>query len=120
MIRHEYKNKEDFGAYFMINDGSAMGRVYGFYDDDKFMVLDTLLVNEGSRKKGIGTSLQEIRENYAKDRGCKYTLLWVEKDSWIMKWYERRGYVYSCDCDTKTNSALKENSVWMKKELNGE
>ncbi len=113
-IKHEYKNKSDYGTFFMLEDGSALCRIYGFKDDDSYMVLDSLSVKPNFRNRGIGTRLQEIREEYAKKKNCTHVFLWVEKNSWMIDWYKRRGYIEKGVYDKE------DGCVWMRKDFTTE
>jgi GNAT superfamily N-acetyltransferase len=89
----------------------GMGRVYVYKDEEDSIYLDWLSVHESMTKKGLGTSIQEIREDWGRIRGYKYSKLWVKRDSWQQKWYERRGYVFFREKhESKTH-------IWMVKNL---
>jgi len=109
-IEHKYNGKDNSGFYLMEENGIAHARGYYYHDDLEIFYLDSLSVDVDHRRKGIGTNLQNIRERIAKEKGCKYVMLWVEKDTWMVKWYERRGYKYHSEYP-------EENGAWMKKEL---
>ena len=92
-------------------DGTAMGRIYWFHDDNSVVYLNWLSVNEESRNKGLGLELQLIRENIGVVMGAKHFMLWVEKGSWMEGWYIRRGYEYHSK--HKTEKGV----VWMQKDI---
>ena len=94
----------------MEEHGSAYARAYIYNDNKKTIYLEGLSVNEHERNKGFGTELQEIRENYGKSVGCKYSMLVVKSDSWMKKWYEKRGYKNYGPHDLGDH-------IWMKKKL---
>lgn len=106
-------DKESWGweIYIMEKTGKAFGRVYGYKDDKSTAYLAGLSVERGSRKQGIGTELQVLRETIAKESGAKTVFLWVEKNTWMHEWYKRRGY-----SDWKDHEDI-ENNVWMEKAL---
>ena len=54
--------------------------------------------------------IQEVRENYGRSVGCKYSMLVVKSESWMKKWYEKRGYKNYGPHDL-------EDHIWMKKKL---
>lgn len=89
--------------------GSGHARLTIF--DDGKAVMDTLVVLPEYRRKGLGTLLQLVREKIAKDKGVKYTYLFVEKRSWMRAWYSRRGYVYHGKFENDNKY------VWLKKRL---
>lgn len=91
-------------------DGVAEASVYWYIDDSSTVYLANLLVNPNYRNKGIGKQLQEIREQIGKDLNAKTSCLWVKKESWMFKWYQRRGY-----SELKTHS--RKGFVWMTKPL---
>ena len=108
----QHINKSDWGTsiYFMEENGDAYGRAYIYSDSPKTIYLEGLSVIESKRDKGFGTEIQEVRENYGRSVGCKYSMLVVKSDSWMRKWYERRGYKNYGPHDL-------ENHIWMKKKL---
>ena len=110
LIKHY--SKEDYGDFtgFMEVNGLAYARAYTFNDDKTTFYLDSLSVCENVRGLGYGTELQKVREKIAKEKGYKYTMLWVKKWTWMRKWYKRRGYNYY-----KPYKA--ENAVWLRKKL---
>jgi GNAT superfamily N-acetyltransferase len=95
----------------MESSGVAFGRLY-FYDDDDYEIgyLDSLSVDESHRNLGIGTQLQVLREEKARELGAQKIKLWVKIDSWQQRWYERRGYYY-------VGLYQEEGFVWMEKNL---
>jgi GNAT superfamily N-acetyltransferase len=110
-ISHFNTNSWGDEILIMEKKGKAFARVYWYYDDLKTIYLDWLTVSEDERKKGLGTHLQQIRENIGRRTGATTSCLWVEKNTWMHEWYKRRGYV-----DWKDNDN-HENAVWMKKSL---
>ncbi len=89
-------------------NGLAYARAYAFLDDKKTFYLDSLSVCEKVKRLGYGTKLQEMREKIAKEKGYKYTMLWVKKGTWMRKWYGRRGYTYY-------KPYKEEKAVWLRK-----
>ena len=110
-IYHIAKESWGFEVLIMGKTGNAFARVYWYYDDDTTVYLNWLSVSAESRKQGIGTELQNIREEIAKKLGAKHTYLQAENESWMHEWYKRRGYQ---DCE---NTAIEENLVWMQKNI---
>lgn len=94
----------------MEKHGNAFGRVYWYRDDNSTVYLDSLSVDAKVQQQGIGTELQKMREQMGIVLGAKTSCLWVKQDSWMHKWYQRRGYE-----DWKNYK--KENAVWMRKSL---
>ena len=107
-IKHYSKLEDCNFIEFMESTGIAYARAYTFDDDKITFYLDRLSVNIDYQLKGIGTKLQIIREQIAKENGYKYVKLWVKKGTWMRAWYKRRGYMY--------DSPYKEqNAVWLRK-----
>ena len=108
-----HKTKTDWGVYFyfMEKNGIAFGRAYIYNDQPERIFLDSLSIGSKYRGKGYGRQMQVIREKFGKKKGCKYSLLWVKKKTWMEKWYKKRGYEY--------HSKVKDNvgNIWMKKTL---
>jgi GNAT superfamily N-acetyltransferase len=95
----------------MEKHGFAFAHAYWYHDDKSTINLNWLSVSESSRKKGIGTELQEIREEIGRKLGASVSSLQVEKGSWMHDWYKRRGYEYLREDDNDNNL------VWMSKTL---
>jgi len=91
-------------------DGISEASVYWYLDDSSTIYLSNLVVYPQFRNKGIGEKLQLIREQIGKDLNANTSCLWVKKESWMFKWYQRRGYSY-----LKTHS--RKGFVWMTKPL---
>lgn len=49
-------------------------------------------VHPKSRRKGYARALMQAAESIAKERGCRFLLLWAKKKSWVRRWYERLGF----------------------------
>ena len=104
---------ESWGSeiYIMEINGKAFGRAYWYYDDSSTIYLAGLSVNKEERKMGIGTELQNIREEIGRKMGATISCLWVQKNTWMHEWYKRRGYK-----DWGKNEHEK-NTIWMEKSL---
>ena len=104
---------EYWGSSILImeKNGKAFGRIYWYYDDNTTVYLDWLSVDEKARRKGIGTNLQEIREEIGVRLGANTSCLWVRKNTWMHDWYKRRGYENWKDYNEE------ENAVWMRKSI---
>ena len=114
MNNYIYHHKiESWGSSVLImeNTGKAFGRIYWYNDDNITVYLDCLSVDPKFRQRGIGTELQELRENIGKKMGAKFSCLWVKKDSWMHEWYMCRGYN-----DWKKHE--DDDFIWMQKILN--
>lgn len=106
-------NCESWGVEVLImeRNGVAFARIYWCNDDNESIYLNWLSVSPESRKKGIATELQVIREEIGRKLGYKYTYLQAEDSSWMHEWYKRRGYE---DYDSLNK---EENLIWMSKLL---
>lgn len=91
-------------------DSVAEASVFWYLDDSSTVYLSNLVVYPQFRNKGIGKQLQEIREQIGKDLNANTSCLWVKKESWMFKWYQRRGY-----SEIKTHE--RKGFVWMTKPL---
>ena len=102
-----------WGAEVMIMEkhGKAFSRVYWYFDDPTTVYLNWLSVDKSERHKGLGTKMQELREQIGIDKGATKSCLWVKRDSWMHEWYKRRGYE-----DWKEYED-DENMIWMIKEI---
>lgn len=103
----------DWGSSILIMEkhGRAFARMYWYNDDNESVMMDWLDVYEEYRRNGLGTTLQEIREDIARKIGAKKTYLWVHKDTWMHEWYKRRGYVDYAIYENENNA------IWMEKTL---
>jgi N-acetylglutamate synthase-like GNAT family acetyltransferase len=110
-ISHSTDHSWGKSILIMEENGNAFARVYWYFDDNLSVCLDWLSVSENSRRNGIGTKLQEIREKLGTELGATTSYLWVEKGTWMHEWYKRRGYE-----DYKDNEKEK-NAIWMQKSL---
>ena len=55
-------------------------------------VITGLSVHKPSRRKGFGSRLLYLAEEEAKENGVHKIVLYVEKDTFIYKWYKKSGY----------------------------
>lgn len=99
------------GINIMEKYGFGFCRIYWYNDDETTVYLDFLSVSECDRHKGLGTCMQELREEIGRILRATESCLWVVKGSWMHEWYQRRGYVDFIDHKTE------ENAIWMKKKL---
>ena len=108
-------NKTDWGIVkiFSNEDNTIRFALYTYNDDNETIYLSNLFVNESLRKNGYGNRIIEWVFDYAKSRSFKTIILNVAKNSWMEKWYERKGFKYLEDCE---DDGYKGN-VWLKKDL---
>jgi len=105
-----YRCSEYDVTYLIKKSNDAYAQVYRYFNDETAFVLSDLIVHKDSRRKGIGTELQIIRENIAKELGGEVINLWLDVgyEQWKREWYERRGYKYSSEED---------GVIWLSKDL---
>lgn len=108
-------NKTEWGIVkiFSNEDNTIRFALYTYNDDNETIYLSNLFVNESLRKNGYGDRIIEWVFDYAKSRSFKTIILNVVKNSWMEKWYERKGFEYLEDCE---DDGYKGN-VWLKKDL---
>lgn len=82
---------------------------------DETPTICDLYVNESDRRQGLATGMLNMCEDLVKTEGYSGVWLYAEEGSWLVDWYERKGY-------KKTGETLQVNgqtvtSLWMYKEL---
>jgi len=105
---------ESWGSiiYIMEKDGKSFCSVYWYNDDPSTIFISNLSVNPENRNQGLATELQEMCEEMGRDFGYTISCLWVNKNTWVHDWYERRGYE-----DHIPHEDDIENLIWMRKSL---
>jgi ribosomal protein S18 acetylase RimI-like enzyme len=83
-------------------DGKLVGSVMGIVCEElygqcrPFMVVEDVVVDEGSRRRGVGSQLMRELERRAAGRGCRSIIFVTEQDrTSAHRFYESLGY--SCD-----------------------
>lgn len=99
---------ESWGVSILITHKNASAKMYWYNDDDTTIYLSSLKVE--AKCQGLGTKLQEIRENIGIELGATIACLWVRKDEWMYNWYQHRSYTYLVE-------HIDDGYVWMQKEL---
>jgi len=110
-ISHYKIESWGYSIFIMDKKGNAFARIYWYHDDLTAVYLDMLSVSVKIRRQGIGTELQEMREQIGRTLGATTSCLWVKEDTWMHDWYLRRGY------EDWIKYEEEENSVWMRKSL---
>lgn len=66
-----------------------------YYEQEKhIMFLSNLNVSKKFRRKGYGNDILNYAIKYAKSHGGEYLYLFtIDKNSWITKWYNRKGFI---------------------------
>lgn len=111
-ISHYSPSVESTTIFIMRKDGKAVCKLSWWDNDLTTIYLDWLSIDNSIKRQGIGTYLQELREDIGRKLGATTAFLQVRKDTWMRDWYKRRGYVDYID------SATDSKFIWMKKELN--
>lgn len=94
-------------VHIMHKKGYGYVRAYNNYGEIKnHLFIDMLCVSNEHRKEGVGLSLLESAEEVGRNRECTHALLWVEIDSWMHKWYLRRGYKHYVEHESKKDTWL--------------
>ena len=94
-IQHTNEDKDGFSFSIMEQEGNAFGHAYIYKVNNSVIFLNMLSVSPEYRRQGIGTKLQELREQLGRDYGAEFSKLFVNKDSWLCEWYKRRGYDFN-------------------------
>lgn len=110
-ISHKRDWPDMVSLMVMEKDGRAMVHFYKYHDDPSTLFLSDLSVDPEHRKQGIGNLILNIAEDVARQTGADSISLWVEKDSWMSEWYQRKGYQFWSEKDGQ------ENNVWLIKNL---
>lgn len=79
---------------FIANDGKAMIElaIDETNGNDYFGTIQSLLVHESARHRGRANALLFQAEQYARQLGLEQVVLCCRKGTWLVGWYERRGY----------------------------
>jgi predicted GNAT family N-acyltransferase len=89
------------------NDGTSTGRLYWFNDDTYTSYIEGIHVSENSRMNGLGNEVLHELLLISSSLGFTKCMLWCSNNSFVKSWYERNGFVYSCDYDDE------DDSIWM-------
>ncbi len=106
-ILHTSESEWGSSVLIMEKNGKAFCRTYWFNDNTSTIYFDWLSVNENERRNGIANELLNAHIEVAKIFEVE-TCLWVKKETWLYKWYKRKGYT-----DYK-NYKEEKNAIWMR------
>lgn len=106
-----HNNQWTWGRSSVIVSRDGYGVVMvSFYNDEKDTAyIHNMSVFELKREQGYGNALlTEAEDTVLLNVNVKHVIICAEQD-WIVKWYERRGYVRDCKEDnlTKLRKDLK-------------
>lgn len=108
-----YNTSQDKVLIYLENEISKTV-LYIYKDDPQVLYIANLFVDVNMRDKGIGSQLLSLIEDIADQMNIKKLVLFVEKNTWMQKWYNRLGYK---KLKTFLSEPPLENAIWMKKEL---
>lgn len=86
----QYTTQESKEIFITLEVGLCRLSIYNQTPNVSF--LSTLIVDENNRNKGIGDQLLFLAEEMSKNNNCDTITLYVESNSWMQKWYERKGF----------------------------
>lgn len=86
----QYTTQESKEIFITLEVGLCRLSIYNQTPNVAF--LSTLIVDENNRNKGIGDQLLFLAEQMSKNNNCNTITLYVEPDSWLKEWYERKGF----------------------------
>ena len=94
LITHE--NLWWWGKSFTMicDDGKGMIELAIENDEERnyYGTIQSLLVHESVRQQGIANAMLTFAEDKAKKAGCEQVYLCARKGTFLIPWYERRGY----------------------------
>ena len=74
------------------DDGKAMVVVSIEDEQPDAGCIHSLMVHESVRQRGIANAMMTFAEEKAKKAGCEQVYLCARKGTFLIPWYERRGY----------------------------
>lgn len=81
-------------SYIMGEKGISFCMISYYEKEKHIMTLSNLNVADKFRNEGQGNDILDFAIHYAKNKGCEYLYLYtIDKDSWITKWYKRKGFI---------------------------
>jgi len=89
---------------FILRDGSASFVLYWYDDKPDSLVLRNLFVSTEFRRRGVALKILSSLTDYCK-LNKKELHFWVEKDSWIERWYRSIGFA--------PNGEMDGDNIWM-------
>ena len=99
-----HRNKWWWGDSVTFIDDNGLGEVEVQFDKSWIgtAYIRGLGVYETSRLRGLGRALLETALEEARQRGMKFAKLDVDrKIDWLVKWYERMGFIKSTENDNE-------------------
>ena len=94
VLVNKNNSEENITIYLMEEHGYAFCMLTYYEVEKHRMYLSNLNVKEDRRRDGYGGKMLDYAIEYAHKNGCKYLYLYVvDGDSWIAKWYKRKGFI---------------------------
>ena len=90
----QYTTQESKEIFITLDTGLCRLSIYNQTPNVAF--LSTLIVDENNRNTGVGNQLLLLAEEVSKTNNCDTITLYVEPNSWMQKWYERKGFYVVC------------------------
>jgi GNAT superfamily N-acetyltransferase len=109
-IAHAAYNKWGNEIFLMHKEGNGFIRLYWLTEDISTVCISWLSVDPTKTQQGIGSTLVRICEEIGIILGADECGLWVDKTSWMRKWYERLGFEFYLEHH-------EEGYIWMKKNI---
>jgi Predicted acetyltransferase len=102
-----------WGTAFVLFRKDGAGFVhFNVYDNGDIPSISDLFVQEGCRRKGVGSELLRDVEELARLRGHGSVSLWADPGGWCRGWYHRLGYRETPEMDTTPSG-----DIWMIKDF---
>jgi GNAT superfamily N-acetyltransferase len=95
----------------MEKDGNASCTIWL----DEAPTICDLYVNEDQRRQGLATEMLQMCEDLVKAEGYPGVFLYADEGSWLVDWYERKGYKRTGE--TMKIQGRTVTSVWLYKEF---
>ena len=92
IIRHDNLWWWGKSSTLILDNGKAMIEVSIEDERPDAACIQSLLVHESVRQQGIANAMLTFAEDKAKKAGCEPVYLCARKGTFLIPWYERRGY----------------------------
>lgn len=119
-----HKADLDWGWSIIIMDkkGKSTIQIYLITENtiERNIALQSLSVCIEDRNKGLATKILDLAIDICKELGFSKVYLWVEKDTWQMDWYIRRGfetYDYEEKHAENEDCINYDKQIWLRKDL---
>lgn len=110
-VDHEKLAKKHSNPQFIFLKAVEEGKVQGFVELEvyepykKFARINGIVIDKSARRKGIGQTLLQAAVDLAHEMDMRLVTMLVEKDNTIAKkLYDKVGFSYMMDLETKVNN----------------